>query len=131
MTTHEPVLLYDGDCGFCTRCVWFVVDRLPVRTTVRAWQDADLATMGVSVARARRAVLWVGPRGDVHSGAAAVGELLRHTRGRGWHALGFLLRAPVVRDVAELGYRLVAANRHRLPGATPACQLPRGERPGE
>ena len=36
-----------------------------------------------------------------------------------------------LRNVARLPfiYRWVAANRHRLPGGTPACSMPASERP--
>jgi predicted DCC family thiol-disulfide oxidoreductase YuxK len=34
------------------------------------------------------------------------------------------MRAPGIRVLSAAGYRLVAKNRHRLPGGTPACELP-------
>jgi predicted DCC family thiol-disulfide oxidoreductase YuxK len=37
--------------------------------------------------------------------------------------LGRLIRLPVMRTVAAAAYHLVANNRHRLPGGTPACRL--------
>jgi predicted DCC family thiol-disulfide oxidoreductase YuxK len=62
----EPLLVFDGDCAFCTR---------------------------------------------------AVAAALRHGR-----AAGRPLDAPWAEKMAAAGYDLVARNRHRLPGATPACQ---------
>ena len=123
-----PVLVYDGDCGFCTRSVR-VVERLPVRARLVPWQEEDLAALGTTEARAREEVLLVTADRRVHGGAAAVAELLRHARGP-WRAAGSIMAAPVVRTLAAWVYRWVAANRYRLPGAIPACQLPAHQRPG-
>jgi hypothetical protein len=38
---------------------------------------------------------------------------------------GFLLATPPFSIVAALGYNVLARYRHRLPGGTPACALPR------
>ncbi|MEU5849512.1 thiol-disulfide oxidoreductase DCC family protein [Saccharopolyspora shandongensis] len=123
-----PVLIYDGDCGFCTRSVR-LAERLPVRMRILPWQEADLAALRTTSDRARHEVLWVARSGRVFGGAAAVAELLKNCR-TPWPVLGLLMSAPVLRLLAEWAYRGVAANRYRLPGATPACQLPPAERPG-
>ncbi|GAA4620188.1 thiol-disulfide oxidoreductase DCC family protein [Saccharopolyspora hordei] len=126
--TELPVLIYDGDCGFCTRSVRWA-ERLPVRMRVLPWQEADLAAYRTTRDRAQHEVLWVAPSGRVFGGAAAVAELLKSCRGP-WPAAGLLMSAPVLRTLADWVYRAVAANRSRLPGGTPACQLPEHERPG-
>lgn len=123
-----PTLVYDGDCGFCTRSVR-LVERLPVSARLVPWQEADLAALRTTEERARHEVLWVAGSGRVFGGAAAVAELLKQCRFP-WWPLGVLLSAPVLRRLAEIGYRVIARNRHRLPGATPACQLPPDQRPG-
>jgi predicted DCC family thiol-disulfide oxidoreductase YuxK len=126
---HElPVLIYDGDCGFCTRSARWV-ERLPVRVRLLPWQDADLAALRTTEARAQHEVIWVDATGRVFGGADAVAELLKHCR-LPWPALGWTMSAPLLRMLAERAYRWVADNRYRLPGATPACQLPPGQRPG-
>lgn len=123
-----PVLIYDGDCGFCTRSVR-VVERLPVRVRLVPWQEEDLAALGTTEARAREEVLLVTADGRVFGGAAAVAELLKHARGP-WYAVGSIMAAPLVRTLAAWIYRWIAANRDRMPGGTPACQLPEHQRPG-
>jgi predicted DCC family thiol-disulfide oxidoreductase YuxK len=35
------------------------------------------------------------------------------------------MRLPGLRQLSAWGYRMVARNRHRLPGGTPACEMPR------
>ncbi|MFC7327227.1 thiol-disulfide oxidoreductase DCC family protein [Marinactinospora rubrisoli] len=128
MTSTPPILVYDGDCGFCTRSVRLAA-RLPAGLSYRPWQATDLAALGITEDRARREVILVDAKHRVYGGAAAVAALLRHCRGA-WPVLGLLLAAPGVRAVAARLYRRIADNRYRLPGATPACRLPPERRPG-
>jgi predicted DCC family thiol-disulfide oxidoreductase YuxK len=118
-----PALVFDGDCAFCTRCADVARRLLPADVPVVPWQFVDLATVGVSAQRAQTEVLWIGRDGAVAGGAPAVARALR-AAGLPWWALGAALSVPPVRWVAPFVYRLVAANRHRLPGGTSACRVP-------
>ncbi|TYB39339.1 thiol-disulfide oxidoreductase DCC family protein [Actinomadura chibensis] len=130
MTRRErPVLLYDGDCGFCTSSVRFLERYVPHRAELTAFQFADLEALGTTAERARREVLWVDRTGRVSGGAEAVGRLLTDAGGA-WRALGVVMRTVPVNWVAEAAYRAVSKNRHRLPGGTAACELPAARRPG-
>jgi predicted DCC family thiol-disulfide oxidoreductase YuxK len=131
----RPLLVYDGDCAVCTRLVrvverWFRRD--PERFDIAAWQLVDLDDVGTTQERAEYELLWV-HAGTSHAridgGAQAVASLLVHCGGL-WAVLGWLLRVPPVRWLAHGVYRLVANNRDRLPGGTPACALPADQRPG-
>ncbi|MFI6796454.1 thiol-disulfide oxidoreductase DCC family protein [Streptosporangium canum] len=123
---EQPVLVFDGDCGFCTASVRFAERRIGVRARVTPWQFADLAALGTTRERAEREVLWV-ERGRVYGGAQAVARLLV-AAGPPWSLPGLALRVPPFRWAAQALYRLIARNRHRLPGGTPACALPAGRR---
>ncbi|MFE9401368.1 thiol-disulfide oxidoreductase DCC family protein [Streptomyces sp. NPDC006530] len=124
----RPVLVYDGDCAFCTSCAAFVERRVRPRSAITPWQFADLDALGVTEPRARYELLWVTPGGVVHGGARAVAELLL-SAGRGWAPLGAVLTLPLVRRLAHVVYRLVADNRQRLPGGTAACAVRRAPGP--
>ncbi|GAA3104727.1 thiol-disulfide oxidoreductase DCC family protein [Streptosporangium carneum] len=124
--TEQPVLLYDGDCGFCATSVRFAERRIGLRARPVPWQFADLEALGTTRERADHEVLWI-ERGRVHGGAQAVAKLLI-AAGAPWSLAGFPLRVPPLRWVAHWVYRLVAANRHRLPGGTPTCSLPADRR---
>ncbi|KAA6221267.1 DUF393 domain-containing protein [Streptomyces albofaciens JCM 4342] len=126
--SNRPVLVYDGDCGFCTTSVRFAERRIRPRCTVTAWQFADLEALGVTRERAEHEVLWITPAGTVYGGAQAVAKLLMSARG-GWAVPGALLTLPPFRQLAHVVYRLVADNRHRMPGGTAACSLPSHLRP--
>ncbi|MER5354922.1 DUF393 domain-containing protein [Kitasatospora sp. NPDC002551] len=133
----DPVLVFDGDCGFCTTCTTWAERYLRQTLASGGWeavpfQFADLAGLDavaggrgeVSWERAEREVLWVTPAGRVYGGAQAVARLLLRSGGV-WAYLGGVLALAPVRPVAGLVYRWVSRNRHRMPGGTPACALPR------
>ncbi|REF36571.1 thiol-disulfide oxidoreductase DCC family protein [Thermasporomyces composti] len=126
---RRPVLLYDGDCGFCTWSAELLDRWVGTSATLIPWQLADHAALGTTPSRAEREVLWVGTDGRVEGGVAAVARVLRTGR-RGWRPLGVLLSLPPVRWLGSGLYWLIARNRHRLPGGTPACALPVERRPG-
>jgi predicted DCC family thiol-disulfide oxidoreductase YuxK len=117
-----PTLLFDGDCAFCTRSAEVARRVLPADCDVVAFQFADLDAFGVTAERARTEVLWIDRDGGVSGGAAAVARGLR-AAGRPWSLLGVVLTVPPVSWLAPFVYRLVAANRYRLPGGTAACRL--------
>jgi predicted DCC family thiol-disulfide oxidoreductase YuxK len=124
----DATLVYDGDCGICTRSVEALRPLRLARPTVVAWQHVELAELGLTRAQCEREVQWVAD-GRAHGGAQAIARLMLASGGL-WVVLGALLRVPPVSWVAAGIYRLVADNRHRLPGGTPACALPPSERPG-
>lgn len=117
-----PVLLYDGDCGFCTASVNWI--RRVVRPAARmeAWQLADLAALGVTERQCRRSIQWIPTTGTPHESAGAVAALLRTGRGL-WPVVAMTLSLPVLVQVADAVYRVIARHRHRLPGATSSCHI--------
>jgi predicted DCC family thiol-disulfide oxidoreductase YuxK len=125
----RPVLVYDGDCAFCTSSVRFAERHLRLNCEVTPWQFADLGALGVTRERAEYELLWVAPDGAVRGGAQAVAKLLLGA-GRGWAVAGALLALPPLRWLAHGVYRLIANNREKMPGGTPACAVPTGRRPG-
>jgi predicted DCC family thiol-disulfide oxidoreductase YuxK len=116
----RPVLIYDGDCGFCQAAVRFARRRIDPALRAQAFQRTDLGALGLTEQQAAREVLWAGADGRVSGGARAVARLLTDAGGR-WALAGALLRIPPLSWLAEAAYRLIAANRHRLPGGTPRC----------
>ena len=116
----RPVLVFDGDCAFCTSCAR-LLERIGPEAEVVAWQAADLDELGITAAQAAAAVRWVGADGTVRTGHEAFAAALGTAAGSVWRILGRALLLPGVSPLAAAGYRLVARNRHRLPGGTPAC----------
>ena len=65
----------------------------------------------------------------VRPGHEAVSEVLV-SAGQPWKFFGRLLVLPGITRIAAKVYRLVADNRYRLPGSTPACAVSRPSDPG-
>jgi len=118
----RPVLLYDGDCAFCTSCAR-MLERIGPEAEIVAWQLTDLAALGMTEQRATEAVQWVDVDGTVRSGHEAIAATLC-AAGQIWKLVGRALLLPGVSWLAARTYRLVAENRYRLPGSTPACARP-------
>ena len=81
-----------------------------------------LAEFGIDPERATCEVPFLHPDGRVSWGAAAIAAGLQQCPA-GWWALGSLIGSAPGQLVARPVYRWVAANRLRLPGGTPACDL--------
>ncbi len=118
-----PLLIYDGDCGFCTHTITWLYRHARPTAPATPYQAIDLTRYGQTRQRARYEMLWVDPDGHVHGGVRAFAGLLR-TADTPWRHLGRLLGTPPVRWLAHPIYRLVARYRHRMPGGTAACALP-------
>ena len=83
---ERPVLVYDGDCGFCTTCARFL-ERIGPDAEIVAWQLTDLAELGVTEEQAADAVQWVAVDGTVRSGHEAIAAVLG-SAGRIWRIVG-------------------------------------------
>jgi predicted DCC family thiol-disulfide oxidoreductase YuxK len=121
--------VYDGDCAFCSTCARFIQRRIHTPADVSAWQHLDLDALGLGVDQCADAVQWVGGAGEVAAGPAGIARLLRSAGGLSgrllWRPAGAVLGTRPALVLAWPVYRWVARNRHRLPGGTAACALPR------
>ncbi|MCG2802151.1 MAG: DUF393 domain-containing protein [Cellulomonas sp.] len=121
-------LLYDADCGFCTRAVGWA-PRLRLDLEVRALGTVDLAALGVDPQRAQRELPHVTSDGTVTYGHRAVASALL-TGPVPARMAGRLLASRALDRPAAAGYRWVAAHRHRLPGGRATCVLPAADGEG-
>ena len=127
MGTRAParskgLLIYDGECGFCTRTAEWLRKRLARDYGVRPWQGIeDLRALGLDEAKVQENAYWVDQHGRRHRGHLAVIAALEASGG----LLGSLSRAGRTRPLEPLAawiYKVVARNRRRLPGATTHCR---------
>ena len=121
-----PLLVFDGDCAFCTSAVNRLRAILPVFPPTSPWQWLDLDEYGLTTDDVTR-YAWDVTSRHQYAGHLAGSALLRMQPTFGWRFLGHLIATPPISWVASLVYDWVAANRHRLPGGTPACAMPRAE----
>ncbi|HSK61678.1 MAG TPA: DUF393 domain-containing protein [Actinomycetospora sp.] len=113
-------LVFDGECGFCTRCVDGLRRVDPQgKIDVQPLQAEGVpASIGATVEECREAVQWLGPDGVRRSGADAVNAVLGVLTGTALPST--LYRASS--GLQERAYRWVADHRSRFPGTTPHCQ---------
>ena len=116
------MLLFDGDCAFCTSCVTWMQRHVRRLDATVPYQFAELSALGLTTDQCQAAVQWIGADGQLLSAEHAVAQALIDA-GSGWAVAGKVIRSPGIRVLSGLAYRWVARNRHRLPGGTPACAL--------
>ena len=119
-----PVLVYDGDCGFCTASADRIRPHLHEPATVQPGQVLDLPALGLTDDDVTSAAWWVDESGRRWRGHAAIGKAL--IAAGGWRrVIGQLLIVPPLSWLARPVYAWVARNRGRLPGATDSCRVQR------
>lgn len=112
MRVERPVMLYDGDCGFCRR--WIERWRRDTGDRVRylPYQSPGLLQeYGIAPWQARAAVQLIDSDGRRTHGAAAVFRALGQAPSRWIRALARLGLLPGVRATEQTGYRWIATHR--------------------
>lgn len=115
------LIIYDGDCGFCSASARWLRRHVQPRAQVVPWQDLDLQALGLTAQQCTTSVQWVGAGGEQADQSAAVAAALRSGRGP-WPTAGRVLGQAWLRPTADRVYRFVARHRGRLPGATDSCR---------
>lgn len=119
-----PVLVFDGDCGFCTTTANWIKKNSKVAIEIAPYQWTELAQYGLTAEEAAAKVqLVVGDK--VFAGHYCMAKLLLIQPNVLLKALGVLMVAPGLNAVSAKVYTWIAANRQKLPGGTPACKLPK------
>jgi predicted DCC family thiol-disulfide oxidoreductase YuxK len=123
-TPRLPLLVFDGDCGFCTTWVNRLEEWLPRPVRSIPWQWADLDALGLTADDVRDFAWYLTTRHS-YAGAMCFAAMLRAQPRLVLRFAGTLMATPPFSYVAALGYNFVAKHRHQLPGGTPACAMPR------
>lgn len=116
-------LITDADCGFCQRSAAWLLHHFPGDWENVPNTEENLVRVKVSREDSQKSVIWIRTDGNMFekcSGAAAVSKVISQ-RG-GLFAAAAIMRIPPFSWLAEAVYRLIARNRHRLPGASPSCE---------
>lgn len=108
---RKPLLIYDGDCRFCTLWVRRWEAQCEGRVDFEMSQTAAKRFPAIPAEAFERAVQLIEP-GSRHSAAAeAVFRVLAHTGAAGRLLLWWYLHLPLFARVSEWGYRQVAGRR--------------------
>lgn len=124
--SSNQVLIYDGDCKFCQLSLDFGIRNLRTFPRYVAFQKIDPAKFGLTLEQVKTQI-WLAS-GDLSSkkplgGHLAAGEILLMQKNPLHKILGLLIKTPPTSFLADLAYRWVAKNRHRLPGGSRQCKL--------
>jgi len=127
-TQDKPILLYDGECGFCSASVRFILrherdHELLFAPRQSAVGQELLARHGLGPAPGTMVLL---ESGRVFVRSTATLRICRHLRWP-WRAAAWLLMIPA--PLRDMGYRIVAGNRQRLSGNV-SCAMPSNEEKG-
>ncbi|GAA1775988.1 MULTISPECIES: DUF393 domain-containing protein [Streptomonospora] len=123
-----PVLVFDGDCGFCTSSARLARRYVEPRLRTVPWQRSGLSAP--ARARAQEEVLLLDAAGRrLWGGIDAIAVLMLASRRPLWPPVGWLLRRAPLRALGAAAYHWVSRHRHLMPGGTPACRLDPGEAP--
>jgi len=117
---RDELLIYDGDCGFCTVTAKQYARIAGDPERIGSWQSLNLDDYGLTEAQTSASVWWYS-HSRTSSGADACADALKAC---GWpySALGSLLSFAPVMWLARRVYPTIARNRHKLPGGTAACE---------
>lgn len=127
--SDAPILVYDGDCGFCTRSVQFVLTHDTRRGTLRFASRDGEAGRAVRERhpelKSVESLLWVETVDgrevvSVHSDAV----LATATYLGGFYALLAGLGRLVPKFLRDPVYKLVARVRRQIVRGAPTCHLP-------
>jgi predicted DCC family thiol-disulfide oxidoreductase YuxK len=123
MTQSESaVLIFDGDCGFCTTTANYIKKHSSTPIEINPWQWIELSNYGLTVEEAS-AKVQVFADGKNFAGHKAFAKVLRLQRQWWFKVFGAIIVIPPFSWGARWGYYFVAKYRHKLPGGTPACAL--------
>jgi predicted DCC family thiol-disulfide oxidoreductase YuxK len=115
-------VIYDGDCAFCSSAARFAKSKIAPNLNYMAYQQTELSNYGLTTAQCETALQFVNSAGKIFTASQAIAQLLLAARFP-YSQLGKVLQLPLIRNLAQLGYLMIAKNRHRLPCGTPTCKL--------
>lgn len=125
MNSSAPVLIFDGDCGFCTTTANWIKKNSKVALEIAPYQWTELGQYGLTAEEAAAKVqVVVGDK--VFAGHYCMSKLLLIQPNILLKLVGALMVLPGLDSISAKVYEWIAANRQKLPGGTPACKLPKG-----
>jgi len=110
---RQPLLIYDGDCGFCIYWMRYWQRLTGDRVPYAPYQEVAAQYPEIPVAAFQRAVQYVAPDGTIASGAEAVFLALSHAENKGFW-LAVYRRLPGFAAITERSYAFIASHRGKL-----------------
>lgn len=119
------LVIYDGDCGFCTKTVIRLTKCLGKKApNFSTFQSIDLSEFNLTLDQVQMEMKYVDRNGRIWGGAHAFRNVFKDANGV-WLLVAGLMSMPLIKQAASLLYRKIAVNRQKMPGASEACVLPK------
>ncbi len=115
----KPLLIFDGDCGFCRRWVERGKSLTGDRVDYAPSQEVGSRFPDITPEQFQNAAWLILPDGTKLSGAAAILRALKEARGRGWMYYTYQ-HVPGFSSASEMVYRWVARHRPLMSRVTTA-----------
>jgi predicted DCC family thiol-disulfide oxidoreductase YuxK len=106
----KPLLIYDGDCTFCTYWARYWQRLTGDTVDYQPYQQAAAQFPQIPIDEFKRAVQYVAPDGRISSAAEASFRTLSHARGKAFW-LTLYRRLPGFAFLSETAYAFIAAHR--------------------
>jgi len=110
---QKPLLIFDGDCGFCRKWITRWQSMTGDRIDYAPYQEVGEQFPRISQQEFVTAVQLVDTDGRIFSGAEAVFRSLARVPGKGW-GLWFYRHVPGFAPISRAAYRFVAGHRYGL-----------------
>jgi predicted DCC family thiol-disulfide oxidoreductase YuxK len=107
---RQPLLIYDGDCGFCIYWARYWQRLTGHHVTYAPYQEVAAQYPEIPPAAFQRAVQYIAPDGKIASGAEAAFLTLSHASGKGFWLMLYR-HLPGFPSLAERTYAFVASHR--------------------
>ena len=106
----KPILIFDGDCGFCAYWAHYWSKLTGDRVTYMAYQEVAEHYPDISTAEFQQAIKYIFPDGNVASAAKASFLTLSHAPGKDYW-LKLYKKVPPFAAVSEWSYGFIAKRR--------------------
>ena len=106
----KPILIFDGDCGFCAYWAHYWNKLTGDRVTYVAYQEVAEHYPDISTAEFQQAIKYIFPDGNVASAAKASFLTLSHAPGKDYW-LKLYKKVPPFAAVSEWSYGFIAKRR--------------------
>lgn len=106
---NPPLLIYDGDCGFCKRWIARWRKLTGNRVSYRPFQEFEDQFPGISRAAFEASVQLIEPNGEILTGADAVFRALDYAEPK--PKLLWFQRFPGFMPIARRAYSFIASHR--------------------
>ncbi len=125
MIHQQPMIIFDGDCGFCQRCIQSLKNHIHKPLTYIAYQQLQEPIAGLTPQDFKKSIYYQEQNGTLTHGAAALYKVLSDHGSIHWlywphrHIPGFAA-------ISEWIYKIIAKNRGRLSkwfNRSSSCQM--------